>query len=129
MGKKSVRIEDPKDFDEQLAEILAGAPGRVFAVIFGTEEASTGQSWCPDCVVSDPKIRRSVFSVPEAILIEAPVGPRAVWRDRNHPYRKHALLSATSVPTLYEFNKDGTLKGKLVEGEAADDTLLSKFVS
>ncbi|KAJ3239776.1 hypothetical protein HDU81_005274 [Chytriomyces hyalinus] len=123
---KVQRVADPSEFEATLASTLSAAAGRVFVVVFGTEEASTGESWyvfplfpvsfkhyamldgnlcigsCPDCVTSDPLIRKAVLT---------------------NFYRNHEQLKVTAVPTLYEFGKDGKVVKKLVESEITSASL------
>ncbi|KAJ3105101.1 hypothetical protein HDU97_008505 [Phlyctochytrium planicorne] len=49
------------------------------------------------------------------------------WRDPANFYRTHPLLKATSVPTLYEFNKEGKILQSLNDSESNDEGLLAKF--
>ncbi|KAI8619144.1 hypothetical protein BC830DRAFT_1105507 [Chytriomyces sp. MP71] len=118
------RVASPSDFDSTLSSTLSAAQGRVFVVLFGTEVEATGESWCPDCVVSDPLIRKAILAVPDSTLLEVPVGDRATYRDPANFYRNHAELRVTSVPTLYEFGKEGKVIKKLVEREITADSLV-----
>ena len=79
---KIVRVVDLPDFDATVASTLAAAPGPVFVVLFGSEAPETGESWCEDCVIADPLIRSGVRAVPNATLIECPVGQRAEYGRR-----------------------------------------------
>ncbi|TPX67179.1 hypothetical protein CcCBS67573_g07571 [Chytriomyces confervae] len=120
---KVQRIADPSEFEATLASTLSAAAGRVFVVVFGTEEAATGESWCPDCVTSDPLIRKAVLTVKDSVLVEVPAGDRATYRDPKNFYRNHEQLKVTAVPTLYEFGKDGKVVKKLVESEITSASL------
>lgn len=78
----------------------------VYVVFFGTEKPETNESWCPDCVVADPLIRKAILThAPEnALLLEAPVGHREDWKgNASHPYRTRFNLSA--IPTLFRWTK------------------------
>ncbi|RKO91243.1 DHS-like NAD/FAD-binding domain-containing protein [Blyttiomyces helicus] len=94
-----------------------------------TEEASTGESWCPDCVVADPKIRKTILKIPDSTLVEVPVGSRTQWRTPDNAMRIHPKIKLTVIPTLIEFGKDGSIVARLVEDEAADDAKLGKLIS
>lgn len=90
------------DFEPTVAQKLA--THKVFVLFFGSEEAATGQSWCPDCVIADPLIRRAILQVPDAVLIEAPVGLRDAWKGNpSHPYR--VKYNVPALPTLYQWSK------------------------
>ncbi|KAJ3019193.1 UNVERIFIED_CONTAM: hypothetical protein HDU68_010793 [Siphonaria sp. JEL0065] len=117
------RVSDLAAFDSTLASVLASAPGRVFVVVFASEDPTSGQSWCPDCVISDPLIRKAILKVPDSTLIEAPAGDRPTWKNPDHPYRKHEELKATNVPTLYEFGKDGKVVKTLIERAITEESL------
>ncbi|TPX66646.1 hypothetical protein CcCBS67573_g07763 [Chytriomyces confervae] len=141
---KVQRVADPSEFEATLASTLSAAAGRVFVVVFGTEEAATGESWCvifvpcihthacltedaigrcPDCVTSDPLIRKAVLTVKDSVLVEVPAGDRPTYRDPKNFYRNHEQLKVTAVPTLYEFGKDGKVIKKLVESEITSASL------
>jgi thiol-disulfide isomerase/thioredoxin len=91
------------DFEQTVAQQLAATP-KVFVLFFGSEEAATGQSWCPDCVIADPLIRQAISKVSDAVLIEAPVGLRDAWKGNpTHPYR--VKYNVPALPTLYHWSK------------------------
>ncbi|ORY46771.1 DUF953-domain-containing protein [Rhizoclosmatium globosum] len=122
MTSKTQRIDDFGAFDATLASALTGS-GRVFAVLFASEDPATGESWCPDCRVSDPLIKKAISKVADSTLLLVPTGDRPTWRNPEHPYRKHENLKVTNVPTLYEFGKDGKVIKKLVEAEITEQSL------
>lgn len=77
----------------------------VFVLFFGTEVPETSESWCPDCVIADPLIRKAILThaSASAALIEAPVGHRNEWKgNTGHPYRTRFGLSA--IPTLFRWS-------------------------
>lgn len=98
---KSVRVSI-ENFDIEVNKAVeSGKP--VFVLFFGTETPETSESWCPDCVIADPLIRKAVFQVPDSILLEAPVGARNEWKgNTTHPYRVRFQLPA--IPTLYKWS-------------------------
>jgi hypothetical protein len=71
----TVRVNDPAQLDATL-QSLPVPSGPIFVLFFGTENQATGQSWCPDCVIADPKIRMTIATRPDATLVECPVGDR-----------------------------------------------------
>ena len=76
----------------------------MFVLFFGTEVPETSESWCPDCVIADPLIRKAISPIENAILLEAPVGARNEWKgNTTHPYRVRFGLSA--IPTLFKWTK------------------------
>ncbi|ORE04926.1 DUF953-domain-containing protein [Rhizopus microsporus var. microsporus] len=121
---KGVRVS-LENFDEKLNESVAtGNP--VFVLFFGTEVPETSESWCPDCVIADPLIRKAISPIENAILLEAPVGARNEWKgNTTHPYRVRFGLSA--IPTLFKWTKEGP-GARLVEEDCADIEKLNEFV-
>ncbi|CDS08109.1 hypothetical protein LRAMOSA02058 [Lichtheimia ramosa] len=100
----------------------------VYVVFFGTEKPETNESWCPDCVVADPLIRKAILThAPEnALLLEAPVGHREDWKgNASHPYRTRFNLSA--IPTLFRWTKEGP-GAALVEEDCANAQKLEEFI-
>jgi len=91
---KVVRVQTPADFDKVVGDVLANAPGPVFVVLFGSEDAETNESWCPDCVIADPLIRTAIRNVADSTLIECPVGARSEYgRDALRVFMWRGLLS------------------------------------
>ncbi|KAJ3185344.1 hypothetical protein HDU85_001394 [Gaertneriomyces sp. JEL0708] len=127
---KVIRIDEPAQFDQVLTSTLESGSHRLFILFFGTEEVATGESWCPDCVIADPTVRKWIRTVEHAILLEVPVGGRSTWK--NNPanfYRRHSLSRLTCVPTLIEVGPDGTEKKRLLESECNSEERLQEFLS
>ncbi|EGF81728.1 hypothetical protein BATDEDRAFT_86770 [Batrachochytrium dendrobatidis JAM81] len=120
-----IRIENEADFDSTIKATVAEASGRVFVLLFGTEAPATGQSWCSDCVIADPLIRKSIAKISDAVLIEAPAGSRGA-EYRSSKYHDHPDIKLMAVPTLIEWGKQGPLK-RLVEEDCARQDLLDAF--
>jgi hypothetical protein len=81
MPLKIQRFQNISAFDSDLTTLLTTSPAgtRVFVNVFGTETPETNnQSWCPDCVIADPLIRKWVgkCQAEQVILVEAPAGDR-----------------------------------------------------
>ncbi|KAI8357860.1 hypothetical protein EDC96DRAFT_514699 [Choanephora cucurbitarum] len=121
---KVVRV-NIENFDQEVNKAVeTGNP--VFVVFFGNETPETSESWCPDCVIADPLIRKTVLSVENSILIEAPVGFRDQWKgNTNHPYRVRFKVPA--IPTLYKWSTAGPGE-TLIETDCADVQKLTAFV-
>ncbi|KAI9328388.1 hypothetical protein BDR26DRAFT_900840 [Obelidium mucronatum] len=84
---KVQRVSELTDFDATLTSVLSSSSGRVFVVVFASEDPASGQS-------CDPLIRKAILKVPDSTLIEAPAGDRPTWRNPDHPYRKHEQLKS-----------------------------------
>ncbi|KAI8987621.1 hypothetical protein BDF20DRAFT_814340 [Mycotypha africana] len=122
---KCVRV-NIDNFDEETRKAVE-TKQPVFVLFFGTEDPETSESWCPDCVIADPRIRKAVSTVENSILLEAPVGGRNDWKgNADHPYR--VRFNVPAIPTLFKWTAAGP-GDKLVEEECADDDKLYKFVS
>ncbi|KAI3639361.1 hypothetical protein MIR68_002891 [Amoeboaphelidium protococcarum] len=120
---KNVRVllEDADKFNYVLKEQLSGQ-SKVFAVFYGAEDQQTGESWCPDCVMADPKIRQNVAAIEDSVLISCSVGSRSEWKQNpQHPYKVNPLLKISRIPTLLRFASDGSVQAKLVEDECLSD--------
>lgn len=115
-------------------EFLMGMPERhesALCLFFGTEDAQTGESWCPDCVIACPVARRLCRTLrPELPLYEFSVGTVMEWKHARfvHPYRGNPLLRVQRIPTLLRF-RDGAVVGRLVEADCADEAKLREFLS
>ncbi|KAL1933316.1 hypothetical protein VTP01DRAFT_7406 [Rhizomucor pusillus] len=123
---KAVRA-NIEEFDTKIAEAVSRS-NNVYVVFFGTEVPETSESWCPDCVIADPLIRKALLNeAPEdAILVEAPVGDRNAWKgNASHPYR--VRFNVPAIPTLVKWSKDGPVK-QLVENDCADYENLKSFI-
>ncbi|KAH6577932.1 hypothetical protein BASA50_003850 [Batrachochytrium salamandrivorans] len=124
---RAVRITDERDFDNVLGSTIATSQGPVFVLFFGTEVSTTGESWCPDCVIADPLIRRTIARIPDAVLVEAPAGGRGA-EYKGSLYRSHPDIKLVAVPTLILWGKQGPKK-RLVEVDCSNPSLLDEFIS
>ncbi|KAI9029871.1 hypothetical protein CLU79DRAFT_884189 [Phycomyces nitens] len=124
---RSIRVSADA-FDETLKKELDGT-NKVFVLFFGTELPETDESWCPDCVIADPLIRKALLPVQNSVLIEAAVGSRDEWRNaNNNPYRSRTDFTIPAIPTLYKWTTSGA-GDRLVEEECADLEKLNAFVT
>mmetsp|Transcript_179434 Transcript_179434/g.436592 ORF Transcript_179434/g.436592 Transcript_179434/m.436592 type:complete len:133 (-) Transcript_179434:121-519(-) len=120
-----IEVASPDDWKTTLAEHVGH--GRLFALFTGAVSASTGKSWCPDCVRCDPVIKAKLGeSTEETVLLECPV-ERMPYRSRDYPYRTDGLIRLTAVPTLLRIGKSGVVSGRAVEDECADDDLMDEL--
>jgi len=122
-----VRVNDSSQFDEILTKTLATSSKPVFVFFFGTE-LEIGQSWCADCVISDPWVR-SAAKTTQISLLEAPVGDREAWKGEHGAdnfYRKQYKL--TVVPTIIKFGTDGKEVARLEDqADCTNLTILTSF--
>jgi len=90
----------------------------VFVLFTGTPDAN-GASWCPDCVIAEPVIHKSLTFLPlDATFIHARVGERTFWKDHNNPFR--TKMGITCIPTLVKWGK----MKRLEDPQCADLELL-----
>ncbi|KAI9492990.1 hypothetical protein BDB00DRAFT_825547 [Zychaea mexicana] len=125
---KAIRINTAATFDQTLQKTLQ-EHSPVFVLFFGNELPETSESWCPDCVIADPRVRKAVLdhdaSSKSSALLEVPVGLRDAWRSDTNHYRSR--FSLTAIPTLIHWTKSGPGE-RLVEVDCADSTKLQAFV-
>lgn len=113
------RLATPADVAASLATATAGSESALY-LFFGSEDPATGESWCPDCVIADPVLRRACTILrPDLVLYECPVGARSAWKNQpEHPFRLHPLIRLARIPTLL-FLERGLERGRLVEADCA----------
>jgi hypothetical protein len=123
------RLATAAEVDSTLATLATGR-GSAVLLFFGAEDPATGLSWCPDCVIADPLLRRACTTLrPDLTLYECPVGMRSEWKNRpDHPYRLHPTTRLTRIPTLL-FIADGLERGRLVEGDCAKPEVVEAFLT
>ncbi|CAG8565077.1 10269_t:CDS:2 [Acaulospora morrowiae] len=127
-----VRIPTYEQFDKMIDKTVKENGKNIYVLLFGTEDPSTGSSWCPDCVIADPLIRRhfSNEAHPESVLVEVPVGTRSQYKGRpDNPYRTHPRIQLKAIPTLIKWSANGSDDKSLVEDECSRDDMLKKFFS
>ena len=102
---------------------------RVFVLVEGARDPSTGQSWCGDCAQAEPIIER-VFSEAKArvSVIRAAVQRSAYAGNAAHPYRTHPQLALQRIPTLYRV-ENGRVVDQLIETELHDIERVRAFVA
>ncbi|CAP21777.1 Protein CBG00487 [Caenorhabditis briggsae] len=105
-----------------------GKGKRVVALFTGSKNLSTGQSWCPDCVVAEPivdqVIQDTVVAAIDVHFITVFVGNREVWRDPAVGFRTDPSLKLTCIPTLLEVRNKAK---RLLEGQIANKNLVKDF--
>lgn len=122
------RLATPAEAEQTLTATTRDGGAALF-LFFGAEDPATGESWCPDCVIADPILRRACTSLrPDLTLYECPVGMRSDWKNQpGHPYRQHPTTRLTRIPTLL-FIEHGLERGRLVEGDCAKPDVVAAFL-
>jgi len=133
MAAASLTRVTARSLPELAAAVEAHAgSGRLFVLFSGAD------GWCPDCEAAHPHIEAAAARAAAAgaalVLVEVPL-PRAEYSVSANPAnaahwaRAHRLFALKKIPTLVKLNKAGDKKlGELVEGEAADDSLLDALL-
>lgn len=122
------RLATIAEVEANLASVTAGR-GSALYLFFGSEDPTTGASWCPDCVIADPILRRACTILrPDLVLYECPVGLRSDWKNQpQHPFRLHPTTRLARIPTLL-FLEHGVERGRLVEGDCAQPAIVEAFL-
>ncbi|GET88156.1 hypothetical protein, conserved [Leishmania tarentolae] len=72
----------------------------------GSTDATTGESWCPDCVLAKPYVAKRFaelqgkYGEENAIFLQLPVERASYLGNPNFSYRTHPTLQLASVPTV-----------------------------
>lgn len=120
---KCVRVMEPKRFDEQVKDAL-GKSSAVFVLFFGREKPETGESWCPDCVIADPIVRKAVGTKSDSILLEVPVDRSTDQESETNLFRQREDVKLNKVPTLLRWTNNGPASTRLEEDECQEKNIL-----
>ncbi|KAJ1825796.1 hypothetical protein LPJ56_002499 [Coemansia sp. RSA 2599] len=122
---KCIRVEHPDQFDD-LANRAVSESSEVFVLFFGRESPGTNLSWCPDCVIADPKVRKAISAVPGSILLEVPVDRKSNIDSPSNIYRIREDTKVERIPTLVRWTEAGPSKTRLIEDECSEEAV-SKY--
>ncbi|KAI9504182.1 hypothetical protein GGI25_002426 [Coemansia spiralis] len=125
---KCIRVSNPDDFDSQIDEATKSSDA-VFVLFFGRESPATNESWCPDCVIADPIVRKAIGTVKNSILLEVPVDRSSDISSPTNIFRKRRDISLTRIPTLLRWTKSGPSSNRLVEDECKLEENIEKFAT
>mmetsp|Transcript_11165 Transcript_11165/g.18242 ORF Transcript_11165/g.18242 Transcript_11165/m.18242 type:complete len:148 (-) Transcript_11165:68-511(-) len=115
--------------EKAVESLIAGEKDVVFVLFTGNKDAS-GLSWCGDCRVADPIIRRVLKRLPSELkIVVVPVGDRSTYKTSGHPYRTDKKIRLTAIPTLIPWSSKGPINKRLVEGQIADEELLQELLT
>jgi len=126
-----VRVESPEDFDSTVADIVSkkSPSTRVYIVVVGERDPSTGRSWCPDCAEAEPVMHKAfTANAASIIVVEAPVSRQSYKNNPQHPYRTHPQLHLQRIPTIFRW-ENGRATGQLIENECKIYDNVNAFVS
>lgn len=101
-----VECSSPNQFAPALAACEEAAGDRPLFVLFsGSKNASTGVSWCPDCVAADPIIDSVLQSLDGGCVLLACSVDREPYRTPDYAYRVDPNIKLTCVPTLMKWSR------------------------
>ncbi|KAJ1849051.1 hypothetical protein LPJ57_008433 [Coemansia sp. RSA 486] len=120
---KCVRVQHPDQFDDLVSKAVEQSSD-VFVLFFGREDPETNLSWCSDCVIADPKVRKAISEVPNSILLEVPIDRKSDIRSPSNVYRTREDTNVEKVPTLVRWTQAGPAKPRLVEDECTEEAVL-----
>lgn len=113
-----VHLHCTKNYEDFIAlmKTLEESKLQTYVVFTGTADES-GESWCSDCVVADPVIKKQIEHNKEYLkdtnIVYAQVGKRDEWKNNNdNPFRLDKRIRLQFLPTLVRW---GTLHKLQVE--------------
>lgn len=96
---ETIAVEGFDAFAEKLETYKAS--GKPIFVLFSGSKDANGKSWCPDCVVAEPVVKKSLTKATEdAVFLYVGVGGRDFWKDPKCIFRTDPRTKLKSVPTL-----------------------------
>lgn len=103
----NILVSFPTRFDAVTREVIRDlkAESKDILVLYftGTPNPKTKQSWCPDCVESDPLVKASVEEARKkrrVVFVECTVERGSYVKNPEYLYRKHPFVGLPSIPTL-----------------------------
>ena len=138
---KQIVIEDPSQFDSIVSQYENNDQYKaVLVYVTGSLDSTSGKSWCPDCVVSEPIIKYmfeqieedlendgvGVPETPQIAFIKCPV-VREPYKKPDFVYRTHSKLQIRSIPTLILWSADTNYRMRIIEGQFRDSSAVLNF--
>ena len=114
------------DFESKIQELVKSKKN-MLVHLYGSIDSS-GNSWCPDCIISHPHIEKIKPIVDEKqdekeiYFLDIPED----W-DKRSTYRKNPILKEKRVPTLIYF-ANGREMGRIVEDEMYTYDAIKEFI-
>jgi thiol-disulfide isomerase/thioredoxin len=140
---EKVIVDNTDKFDETVEKYVKNPQFKaVLVYITGAVDASTGKSWCPDCVVAEPMINNMFDQIeqdfeekndgasvdhPLIAFIKCPV-IREPYKKSDFPYRTHKNIHVKSIPTLILWSSDTNYRQRIVESQFRDGSKMMKFI-
>ena len=114
------------EFESKIQELVKSKKN-MLVHLYGSIDSS-GNSWCPDCIISHPHIEKIKPIVDEKqdekeiYFLDIPED----W-DKRSTYRKNPILKEKRVPTLIYF-ANGREMGRIVEDEMYTYDAIKEFI-
>ena len=114
------------DFESKVQELVKSKKN-ILIHLYGSIDSS-GNSWCPDCIISHPLIEKIKPIIDEKqdekeiYFLDIPED----W-DKRSTYRKNPILKEKRVPTLIYF-ANGREMGRIVEDEMYTYDAIKEFI-
>lgn len=115
----NILLSHPSAFDATVRPIIRSlnpdAKDLLVLYFTGTRNPKTHQSWCPDCVTSDPAVVAAVHAAKQkrtVVFVECTVERGSYLKNPEYLYRKHPFILLPSIPTVIVLesvrDEDGT---------------------
>ena len=117
---------DHSSFESKLEELVAKKKN-FFLFVYGAHD-STGKSWCPDCDVAQPFVKKAKEEIvfkkkeKEILFINIPV-----VKSERADYTNNKIVKLTRIPALIYYLQ-GREMTRIVEGDMANQESVSGFI-
>ena len=117
---------DHSSFESKLEELVAQKKN-FFLFVSGAHD-STGKSWCPDCDVAQPFVKKAKEEIvfkkkeKEILFINIPV-----VKSERADYTNNKIVKLTRIPALIYYLQ-GREMTRIVEGDMANQESVSGFI-
>ena len=111
-------------------EELVNQKKNFFVFVYGAHNPTTGKSWCPDCDLSQPFVKKAKEEIvfkkkeeKEILFVNIPVE-----KSERSDYTNNKIVKLTRIPALIYFFK-GKEMARIVEGDMANQESVDGFIS
>lgn len=117
---------DHSSFDAKLSELLEQKKN-FFVFVYGAH-GENGKSWCPDCDISQPFVKKAKEDIvfknksKEIFFINIPV-----VKNERPDYTNNKIIKLKRIPSLIYFSV-GREMGRIQEEEMASQESVSEFI-
>jgi thiol-disulfide isomerase/thioredoxin len=97
---------------------------RLLVLFTGSKSASTGKSWCPDCVRAEPLIDEIIENTTDDTTLVTVYVDREPYRQPNYQLRTDPAVTLRCVPTLLNWKS----KDRLNDSQCQNKSALLEFL-